>query len=69
MQFISIVRIVKRIIYKVQGLIYKNDVYYINGNETLPPPLSAEDEEDMIKNIDSEYARNVLIEHNLRLVA
>ena len=69
MQFISIVDVIKRIIYKVRGFIYKNDVYYINGNETLPPPLSAEDEEDMIKNIDSEYARNVLIEHNLRLVA
>lgn len=69
MQFISIVDVIKRIIYKARGFIYKNDVYYINGNETLPPPLSAEDEEDMIKNIDSEYARNVLIEHNLRLVA
>jgi RNA polymerase sporulation-specific sigma factor len=61
--------LIKRIIYKARGFIYKNDVYYINGNETLPPPLSAEDEEDMIKNIDSEDARNMLIEHNLRLVA
>jgi RNA polymerase sporulation-specific sigma factor len=69
MQFISIVDVIKRIICKARGFIYKNDVYYINGNETLPPPLSAEDEEDMIKNIDSEDARNVLIEHNLRLVA
>lgn len=50
-------------------LIYKNDIYYINGSETLPAPLSAEEEERMIRNIDTEEARDVLIEHNLRLVA
>ena len=44
-------------------------VYYINGSETLPPPLSAEEEEVMIKNIHTEEARDILIEHNLRLVA
>ena len=46
-----------------------NNIYYINGSETLPPPLSVEEEEMMIRNIDSEYARDMLIEHNLRLVA
>jgi RNA polymerase sporulation-specific sigma factor len=43
-------------------------VYYINGNETLPPPLLAEEEDRMIANINEEYARSALIEHNLRLV-
>ena len=47
----------------------KNNVYYINGSETLPPPLSEEEEERMINNISSPAARDVLIEHNLRLVA
>lgn len=46
-----------------------NGVYYINGSETLPPPLSVEEEEIMIKNIHTEEARDALIEHNLRLVA
>ena len=50
-------------------LFKKNKVYYINGSETLPPPLSAEEEERMIRNIDTEEARDALIEHNLRLVA
>lgn len=50
-------------------LFSKNDVYYINGSETLPPPLSAEEEEEMINNIHTDEARDVLIEHNLRLVA
>ena len=50
-------------------LFRKNDIYYINGSETLPPPLSVEEEEMMIRNIHTEEARDALIEHNLRLVA
>ena len=51
------------------GILNKNAIYYINGSETLPAPLTAEEEEIMIKNISSEFARDMLIEHNLRLVA
>ena len=47
----------------------KNQVYYINGSETLPAPLTAEEEELMIRNITDIDARDKLIEHNLRLVA
>ena len=47
----------------------RNDLYYINGNETLPPPLDAETEERMIETIDSSESKCILIEHNLRLVA
>lgn len=49
--------------------LFRRNVYYINGSDSLPPPLSAEEEEVMIRNIDTEEARDVLIEHNLRLVA
>lgn len=48
----------------------KKYVYYINGTEFLPPPLSKEEEEmyfNEYKNGNVE-ARNKLIEHNLRLV-
>lgn len=44
-------------------------VYYINGPEVLPPPLSSEEEAEWIARIDEEEARSVLVEHNLRLVA
>ena len=54
---------------KFTSFFYKNPIYYINGSETLPAPLSAEEEEIMIRNIDNEEARDILIEHNLRLVA
>lgn len=41
--------------------------HYINGPETLPAPLTAEEEQALIKNIDA-AAREKLIVHNLRLV-
>ena len=47
---------------------FKNKVYYINGTENLPPPLSSEEEEMLIENIEKKNSRNLLIEHNLRLV-
>ena len=45
-------------------------LYYINGPETLPPPLSADEEGECLRELvhgDPE-ARNQLIVHNLRLV-
>ena len=47
----------------------RNLLYYINGNDTLPPPLDPQTEESMIANIQSTEAKCILIEHNLRLVA
>ena len=44
-------------------------VYYINGPETLPPPLSHDEEAGMIARLgDDESVRGVLVERNLRLV-
>ncbi len=44
-------------------------VAYVNGAETLPPPLSAEEEAAALNDAnDSFAARSLLIEHNLRLV-
>lgn len=46
-----------------------NTVAYVNGAETLPPPLSSADEAEAIeKSPYSKEARELLIEHNLRLV-
>ncbi len=45
-------------------------VYYINGPETLPAPLSQEEERALMVRIEAgdETAREPLITHNLRLV-
>ncbi len=44
-------------------------VYYVNGADILPPPLSREEESEVLSRLGSEEgARQLLIEHNLRLV-
>ena len=47
-----------------------NHVFYINGSETLPPPLSKAEEQEIMSRIvgGDNSAREVLIVHNLRLV-
>lgn len=48
----------------------RGEVHYIGGSLTLPPPLSKEEEEKYIARLDenSKDVKNILIEHNLRLV-
>lgn len=44
-------------------------LYYVNGPDVLPPPLTKEEEADLLScETLSEQAKNTLIEHNLRLV-
>ncbi len=45
------------------------DIFYIGGSDTLPPPLTQEEEREIISRLkDSKEAKTILIEHNLRLV-
>nr|WP_312832834.1 RNA polymerase sporulation sigma factor SigE [Sedimentibacter saalensis] len=45
------------------------DIFYIGGSDTLPAPLSQEEEKEVINRLkDSDEAKAILIEHNLRLV-
>lgn len=48
----------------------EKSLYYINGPETLPPPLSVEEEKALLEKFetDNEYVKKNLIVHNLRLV-
>ncbi len=52
------------------SILSANEVYYIGGAETLPPPLSAEEETEIIELLErnKEEARRILVERNLRLV-
>lgn len=58
-----------RMILKLFG-IYPKGIYYINGPDTLPPPLTPEEEENAFRMLDTdrEKAKEILIVHNLRLV-
>ena len=66
----TVIFTIRRKLLYIFGLHRKNrGVFYINGPETLPPPLSREEENEIILRLeDDEGARQVLIEHNLRLV-
>lgn len=51
-------------------LLGEKSVLYINGAESLPPPLSKEDEEIAFRLLETDFnkGRDTLIVHNLRLV-
>ncbi|MBP2031580.1 RNA polymerase sporulation-specific sigma factor [Clostridium algifaecis] len=50
--------------------IFVKNIYYIGGSEVLPPPLTKEEEEDLVFKLinGDENVRSTLIERNLRLV-
>lgn len=64
-----IVSFVSRIKKLIFGLFQKNELNYVNGSDSLPPPLPEAKEAEMIEKIETYDAKCVLIEHNLRLVA
>ena len=64
-------KFIRKLIYKIIiALKLGGKVYYINGSEMLPEPLSAEEEKKLFTEYgnDEEYVKEKLIIHNLRLV-
>lgn len=49
---------------------FRKSLFYVGGNDALPPPLSKDEEEDLLKKLNAgdEKIRSTLIERNLRLV-
>lgn len=70
----------KRVCGKMEGLLHRwmwflfkwkpRKVFYIGGSDVLPPPLSLEEEKELISQLpeNGDAVRTVLIERNLRLV-
>ncbi len=58
-----------RLLYRL-GLLRPEEIFYIGGSDTLPPPLSREEEAALLARLDAgeESVRQTLIERNLRLV-
>lgn len=48
----------------------KSPVFYVNSGESLPPPLSKDEEEKLLRELScgNEAVKQTLIEHNIRLV-
>ncbi len=57
-------------IYKHSAKLNENDINYIGGSDTLPAPLTREEEMQLLTKLDTKdvQVRSELIEHNLRLV-
>ena len=52
------------------GFLQVRGIYYIGGSDVLPPPLKGEQEQQALEALEQgdENAKQLLIEHNLRLV-
>lgn len=52
------------------GILKENSIHYIGGSDVLPPPLKGQEEQDVLEALQrgEERAKNILVEHNLRLV-
>ena len=61
---------IHRVFQKLLGKLFPQDLFYIGGPDPLPPPLTPEEEREMAMKLreNDETARQMLIEHNLRLV-
>ena len=58
------------LVWMMKKLHLQEEVYYIGSSETLPPPLTPEEEQALLLRLDQDgdAARTELIGHNLRLV-
>jgi RNA polymerase sigma-E factor len=66
---LSVLKIRNRIVLILRG--HKpGEIFYIGGSDVLPPPLSSEEEKILLEQLamNSEDAKTILIERNLRLV-
>ena len=70
----KLIKIIKKILDFLRLKLFfsrKQEIFYINGPETLPPPLSKQDEDTIMSKIIAGApvsTREPLITHNLRLV-
>ena len=67
-------RLLNRVLYfvyrvKLSSRREEQGIYYINGPDTLPPPLSQEEESAIIAELEKDPSKkSILVERNLRLV-
>ena len=51
------------------GIIKPEGIYYMGGVNVLPPPLNAEEENELLQKLENdESVKSILIERNLRLI-
>ncbi len=72
MKFRELLIRVRLALSRLAAKLYPRGIYYVSGPETLPPPLTREEEETALRRLAAspgdEQVRGLLIERNLRLV-
>ena len=72
MNIIQLLKVsIKCLKFKQNELENEDGIFYVAGSQTLPPPLEAEEEEEMLRKLESDNdieAKKTLVERNLRLV-
>jgi RNA polymerase sporulation-specific sigma factor len=65
---INISVLINRVLTKMK--LFVKSIYYVGGNDALPPPLTKEEEENLVLKLiaGDNSIRSILIERNLRLV-
>ncbi len=66
-------KLIKKVLYRFPKIFKSNEIYYINGSELLPPPLTAKQEAEFLSKLGKDPCtdkkiRKILVEKNLRLV-
>lgn len=58
------------LVFKIINRLYHGDICYVGGTQNLPAPLTKEEEEEILSEIEEENfeRRELLVIHNLRLV-
>ena len=67
----NIIQMLKSKLFYLYKIEQNEDVFYVAGSQTLPPPLEPEEEEKLINKLDKEdnlKTKQTLVERNLRLV-
>ena len=66
----TVIRLICSIFREVKHKVLGTEIFYINGPQSLPPPLEKEEEDECINAIlqGDDSVREKLITHNLRLV-
>ncbi len=59
-----------KLVFKIINRLYHGDICYVGGTQNLPAPLTKEEEEEILSEIETENfeRRELLVIHNLRLV-
>lgn len=66
----KLLSLLKNLHLRLRQRLFPQEIFYVNGSENLPPPLTKEKENEIFRELEAgkEENRELLVVHNLRLV-